>query len=515
MNKYIKSLQIFLLAAFSVAIMQSCTNLDEEVFSSPTGKLLLADKENAIYLFGSAYTYLYPLYGHKFGMGYDCGTDLLCVPQRGGDWEDGGQWHRYHWQTWTAGEDYIRHLWQNAYYAINTVNRLIYQFQSLKDFDSDAAVAELKALRAFLYWRLLDAYGNVPIVDKFPLPDGFLPEQSTRQEVYNFVESELLDAMPSLSTETGVKYYGRMNYYTAQMVLAKLYLNAKVYTGTEQLEKANAAIDEVIKGGYTLTKNSSENFVADASGSTEVIFGIAYDRVEAKPFEIHVFTLHYNLQEKYGLSSKPWNGLCAQEYLYNVLAEDPNDTRINGLLYGFQFGTAGDTIKDASYEKSGVAIDPDGAALNLTPQVNMLMPNCLRQAGARIAKFPFIAGSDGNTSNDFSIFRFADALLMKAEIVWRINGMKSDDSEALGYINQVRERSKAADATEITAQSILDERARELFVEGHRRTDMIRFGVYAEARWEKPDVSPDYVNLWPIPTSELLLNSNLTQNTGY
>jgi hypothetical protein len=149
--------------------------------------------------------------------------------------------------------------------------------------------------------------------------------------------------------------------------------------------------------------------------------------------------------------------------------------------------------------------------LNLTPEVNMLEPNCLRQSGARVAKYPFILGSDRYTSNDIPIFRYADILLMKAELLLR----KGDAGGALQYVNEVRARSGAVPATEVTMESLLDERARELFAEGHRRTDMIRFGVYGNPRWEKPNQSESYTTIWPIPQSQIDVNQNLVQNPGY
>ena len=157
-------------------------------------------------------------------------------------------------------------------------------------------------------------------------------------------------------------------------------------------------------------------------------------------------------------------------------------------------------------------MDPDGAPLNLTPNINMLAPNCLRQAGARVAKFPFITGSDRYTSNDVPIFRYADVLLMKAEILMRSTG---DMGSALTLVNEVRARANATPLSEITFESLLAERGRELYAEGFRRSDMIRFGVYLEPRWEKPDVSPSYVTLWPIPQSQIEANQNLDQNDGY
>ena len=142
----------------------------------------------------------------------DCGTDLLCVPQRGGDWFDGGEWHRFHRLTWTPTEAYVSFRWNTLYYGVTTCNRLIFQFQSLKDVDTKAAVAELRALRALYYLWLVDVYGNVPIVDRFDVPADYKPATNTRLEVYNFIETELLAAMPDLSKETGLLFYGRINY---------------------------------------------------------------------------------------------------------------------------------------------------------------------------------------------------------------------------------------------------------------------------------------------------------------
>ena len=158
-----------------------------------------------------------------------------------------------------------------------------------------------------------------------------------------------------------------------------------------------------------------------------------------------------------------------------------------------------------------VSKDPDGAQLNLTPFVNQLEPNCLRQCGARVAKFPFIEGSDRYTSNDFPIFRYADLLLMRAEILLR----QGNAGDALTLVNQVRARAGASDFTELTFDNLLEERARELYAEGHRRSDLIRFGKYLDARWEKPDVTPEFRELWPIPQAQIDANPNLDQNDGY
>jgi hypothetical protein len=507
-------LKLLIVVFFTGIMHQSCTDLKEEVYSDLTGEKLFEDPDNLIYAFGSAYTNLYWLVGHKYGMvGMDAGTDMVAVPQRGGDWYDGGEWHRWHRHTWLSTDAYMSHWWNILFQGINTCNLLLFQFQSI-NANTDLAQAELRALRALYYYWLIDIYGNVPIISTYDVPAGYKPATEPRQKVFEFIENELTDQfiMNNLSKETGLSYYSRINYYVAKMILAKLYLNAEVYTGTERWQDALDACNEIIDANvYSLEPDFFDNFVADATGSPEHILGVPYDQINATGFEIHLFTLHYNLQEKYKLESGTWNGICFQESIYNSF--DTNDLRRNGLLSGKQYDAEGNQIEDPSYEKfPNIPFDEDGIGLNLTPEVNMLEPNCLRQAGARVAKWPFIEGSPRYTSNDFPIFRYADVLLMKAELILRSGG-NTGDAEAL--VNEVRARAGADPITGLTLDVLLAERGRELYVEGYRRSDMIRFGKYLDARWEKPEVSPDYVKLWPIPKSQIDANSNLIQNPGY
>jgi hypothetical protein len=516
MKKIFLSVSILLIIMFTGLVQQSCTKLEEKVYSDYTGDLFFSNPDNLIYAFGVAYTNLYQVAGNKFGLiGMDAGTDILVVPQRGGDWFDGGEWHRWHRHTWTASEGYVQRWWNVVFYGINTCNRLILQFEPLDPATAEPAIAELRALRALYYLWLVDIYGNVPIQDRFDVPADYKPANNSREEVYNFIETELLDVMGSLSKETGLLYYGRINYYTAQMILAKLYLNAEVYTGTPQWEKAMTAVDTIIASNkYSLSADFFDNFKADASSSPEVILGIAFDQINAAALEIHLFTLHYNLGAKYHFEENCWNGISFQKDFFRTFKD--NDIRKTAMLYGKQYDAEGNQIQDPSYEKFDSQNplkprDPDGIGLNLMDSINELEPNCLRQCGARVAKFPFIDGSDRYTSNDFPIFRYSDVLLMKAELLLRAGNA----GEALGYVNQVRARAGAEDFTEVTFDNLLAERGRELCVEGHRRSDQIRFGKYFEPRWEKPDVSPEYTKLWPIPQSAISVNPNLVQNPGY
>jgi hypothetical protein len=518
MKKFLITLKIFLVGFMILAIQPSCTKLDEEVYSDLTAEKFFENPDNLIYAFGVAYTKLYSLVGHKFGMiGMECGTDILVVPQRGGDWYDGGEWHRWHRHEWQATEGYLSHWWNNIFNGVSTCNRLIKEFESLKDVDVSPAIAELRGLRALYYYWLIDIFGNVPIQSSFDDPSGGKPPTKTRGEVYDFIISELNEILPDLSKETGLQYYGRVNYYVAQTILAKMYLNSGVYLGpgNEEWEKAAAACDSVILAQkYSLSADFFANFQSNATSSPEHIMGVPFDQVYAPQFEIHVFTLHYNLVEKFGILNSSWNGICFQEGFFNSFEEA--DVRRNGLLFGPQLDAEGNPIEDPSYEKFDPQDptkpkDPDGAPLNLTPFVNMLEPNCLRQCGARVAKFPYIAGSDRYTGNDFPIFRYADVLLMKAEALLQLGNA----GEALELVNQVRGRAGVEPFTSLDFENLLAERGRELYAEGHRRSDMIRFGVYLEPRWEKTNASPSYVTLWPIPQSQIDANENLIQNDGY
>jgi hypothetical protein len=515
MKRFFKNIKWMFAGLTLLAVVPSCTDLDEEVYDQLSGDILFQNEENVIYAFGGAYTNLYDLIGHKYNVGSDCGTDLLVVPQRGGDWEDGGEWHRYHWLTWTPSEGYISRSYDLNYKGIVLVNKLIATLELVETDAAKVAIAELRGLRAYYYLNLIDQFGNVVINDKFPVTDEF-PKNSPRDSVYMFIENELLEAMPLLAKENGGNYYGRITYYAGQILLAKLYLNAQVYTGIPQWEKAEAAIDSIMAGPFALETNISDNFIEDASNSKEHIFGVPFDQIKAQALEIHLFTLHYAMVSVFGITESGWNGLSAQESLYNLLAQDANDDRLNGLLYGPMYDKDGNPVQDASFEKFDPLNpkkpkDPDGINLNHTPFINMLQPNCLRQSGARIKKFNFVEGTGRYMGNDVPIYRYADVLLMKAEVRLR----QGDASGALTYVNEVRTRAGAAPFAEVTFDNLLDERARELFAEGFRRSDLIRFGKYLDARWEKPDVSPDYVTIWPIPADEIGLNANLVQNPGY
>jgi starch-binding outer membrane protein, SusD/RagB family len=425
---------------------------------------------------------------------------------------------------------------------------LIFQFSELVDQGlvdqaaADAFIAELKVLRAFYYYYLLDAYGQVPIVTQFADADP-TPPSSTRQEVYTFVAQELSENVPKLTQTVDGSTYGRMNYWAGKAVQAKLYLNSEVYTGTPRWTEAIAACDEIINSGkFSLEANFFINFNLNSEVSKEIIFAIPFDKVFARGFNLPMRTLHYGSQDTYNLTAQPWNGFCSLEEFYNSFEEgdarrgDPGTTAgpaqtRGSFLAGYQYKSNGEPVVDGGAEPA----DPDGTHVNFTPEISQVGPGALRQQGVRIGKWEYEIGGTPDMSNDYAIFRLADIMLMKAEALWR-NTNNPTQGEALALVNQVRTRAGVGDISslngpvsfdlaggDVLGGELLNERGRELFAEGWRRQDLIRWGLFTEVdKWALPIGNPgdrietgDFTILFPIPRGQKDANPNLEQNPGY
>jgi hypothetical protein len=348
-----------------------------------------------------------------------------------------------------------------------------------------------------------------------------------------------------------------MNYYAGQALLAKLYLNAKVYTGAEQNAKVIAACDEIINSGkYSLESNYFANFNVDNSNSKEFIFAIPYDKIFYTGFNLVMQTLSYLNQQTYNLAAQPWNGFCTLEEFYNSYTDDdlrkgdagtlegPAVKRGN-FLAGYQYSSDGKLLEDDGFEVPNLERqpapllgDPDGKIFNFgsigsgQPQINELGPQALRQAGVRVGKWEFEMGGLSDMSNDYVVFRYADVLLMKAEALWR----SGNEAAALVLVNQIRARAGVADLTTLDGKlsfdlegdvvpggELFNELGRELAFEKSRRQSMIRWGVFTDIeKWVLPHynvgdvvVSGEHTNLFPVHKDKLAANPNLDQNPGY
>ncbi|MDH3243248.1 MAG: RagB/SusD family nutrient uptake outer membrane protein [Saprospiraceae bacterium] len=522
MKKYNIPLKVLMITCCLIAFMPACTDLEEEVFSEVTADNFFQTEDELISALGAAYTSLYGYMGTtSLYAAQEVSSDEMVVPTRGPDWGDGGHWVRLHQQLWTAEDPTVTNTWNFLFGGVNSCNRLIFQFQELQNPLTDPFIAELEGLRAIYYLWLMDLYGNVPIVTSFADANP-APPTNSRAEVYNFVESALTAALPLVSESVDGTTYGRVNQMVIQMALAKLYINAEVYTGTPQWQKAAAAANAIItSGNYALENDYFANFNVDNSGSSEFILAIPYDAVFAGGLNIVMQTLSYLNQQTYDLQAQPWNGWCTLEEFYDSYEdgdlrkgepnteEGPSTVRSN-FLVGPQWDVSGKVrLTDAGTLASGV--DPDGEPFTIRKEVNELFPEAWREAGARASKFEFEIGGRPDMNNDYPVFRYADAMLIRAEALWR---MDPGSAEALDLVNQIRERAGVDGFTELTAENLLAERGREVFLECHRRSDLIRFGEFTKAWWEKP-ASEECKELFPIPKSQTDANPNLVQNPCY
>lgn len=441
------------------------------------------------------------------------GTDEAVITQKGGDWFDGGLYIKIHQHQLSSTTWAINDTWNNAYNGIYQCNYLLAGPNAIPNITANQT-AQLRFLRAFFHWRLLDVFGNVKIITQV----GVDAAQKTRLEVYNFVESEVLAAIPDLST--GLQEYGRVNQAAAYAFLSRFYLNAGVYSGTPQWQKAINAADAVINSGlYKLATNYANIFSPDNccndDANKEIIWTVPFDQTTGQGATWHEMTLHYPSQLTWNFANQPWNGFSTLEDFYNSY-DNADKRKASNFIVGQQYASDGTTpLLDLAFTKGY----PNGANLNYTPKINELYPNAWRAGGARFGKFSFKMGAQQNDDNDFPLFRLAEVMLNKAEALCRLNNNWADPTAA-AIVKQITDRSSAP-AAAATEAGMLAERGREMFIEAVRRTDMIRFGTYINGTWwEHPaaDANPNHI-LMAIPNEQITTaqstNFKLTQNPGY
>ena len=422
----------------------------------------------------------------------------------------------FHYQTWSATDGFINANFSRLDFQIKNCNEFLRQTSDAKldsrgvsaDLRTEIATyrAEARFLRAMSYWHFLDFYGGrVGLVTEDSSTDYFLPEQSTPQEIFNFIESELTAIDGELKAPR-TNEYPRADKAAAWMVKAKLYMNAKVYIGIDKYADAMPLLTNIINSGYTLHDNYDELFLADNDrngAQNETIFGVAFDGLNTKTYGGTTFLVHAPIggtmvPAQYGVNGG-WGGVRTTSAFVNKFPAGTADQRSN-------FHTAGQTLEIAD-----VSDFTNGYAISKFRNVDV----------------NGVAGSDAAgdfVDTDFPMFRLADAYLMYAECALRGAG---DMGQALTYVNLVRTRayggSTAGNVSSINLQYILDERARELYWEGHRRTDLVRFGKFTGGSYIWPwkgntangSPTPGFRNIYPLPSNAIAANPLLIQNPGY
>ena len=501
-------------------------------------------------------------------------SDASMIPGRQGDWLDGGAWQNIFLHNFESSVSKYNDVWNNLYRVIGLANSSIDRLNKYLGEHPEYAdyVYELRALRAIYYYYVMDLFGQVPLVVSSEVNANEVA-QSNRSDVFKFVTSELAECIPHLSgqkSQNEGEYYGRITKAVAYMCMAKCAINAPVYTiddttptcysafvGTDKSGKATASeeqgktisemgkkinitldgetrnawetaaycADQIASLGYRLQPSYADNFIVANQNSVENIWTRPNDCVNYKIEDYNIVrTLHYNHGGAIGYQG--WNGACSskqQMLVYGYGTANP-DPRLKLNFY---------TDKDYM-EETGKAVE-DGATgkdleyMPLAVKVDFSAdddPHAMKCAGARMKKYEFDKSTTQQYSfnNDLVIWRYADALLLKAEAAYRMG----NKAEALTIVNEIRARVAATPRTELTLNDILDERMLELAWEGVRRPDQIRFCTFTEPTVDRfngvthnasagdyNDDTQGYTIVYPIPYAVLNLNKNLKQNPGY
>lgn len=544
-----KKLTYYIIAAFAILTV-GCTKLEDQSYTLIISEDFEPTAEDISSLVGTAYgNWRECLYSwDNLIRIMELTSDESVIPARPNGWVDGGKYRILHEHKWTEEDAHVSNNWSTFYAGINNCNRVIYQIESgsipVGD-DSESLVAELKVLRASYYYMLCDFFGNIPLITQYDVPQGYLPEQSTRQQVFDFIVKEIKDNMPLLSEEKAGIMYGRFTKWGAWALLAKMYINAGVYTGTPMWSECVAACDEIIGSHlFDLDNRQKDVFAVENEGAKEMIFTIPFENKYINDYNltsIFIQSLQPANQATFNLNEAPYGGICATPQFINTF--DTDDARYQDNWFkGDQFSASGEPLICSMGGYKGQPL----TYINEVPSI----AESEEIHGFRLGKFEIAMGSRKQQSNDWPLLRYADVLMMKAECLLR----QGQSDEAAKLVTDVRARNfkgeyavgGTQDKATVTGADLekgscydygrrdnrtahtseggadvqygrmLDELGWEFHQEARRRQDMIRFGVYTTKSWFSHDASKqDFRTLMPIPRGQLEKNSNLKQNTGY
>ncbi|HKJ31825.1 MAG TPA: RagB/SusD family nutrient uptake outer membrane protein [Balneolales bacterium] len=417
-------------------------------------------------------------------------------------WNDPGL-PQFNYQSWGASNDFVMGMYDRIYYEITLANEFISHAEKSNNSTIKEYMAEARFVRAFCYWNALDFYGGgVPFVTAKSGIGSYQPKPISKDSLFNYIHSELVAIAPQLPAPHQ-NQYGRVDRAAAWTLLARLDLNSEVYTGKKRYTEAITYCNKIINAGYTLDPSYQHLFEADNNTAKGIIWAVPFDGVHTKTYGGTNFIIHAEVggnmnPSNFGIDGG-WAGLRVTPQFVDKF-DQQKDSRA-------MFYTNGQTkdIKDVQNFKDGYAV---------TKWTNMT-------STGKPGKNPSFADTD------FPVFRLADVYLIYAESVLR-GGSGGSVSQAVKLINKIRERAYGGTSGDITQSQltlkfILNERARELYWEGYRRTDLIRFHDLTGSNyvWSwKGDVqqgtgTSSIYKLFPIPTSDLSANPNLKQNPGY
>jgi hypothetical protein len=425
----------------------------------------------------------------------------------------------YHTMNWTSSNLYITALYERSIYQITVCNELIRQsaddivagkgFNAADVADIKHYRAEARFLRAYQYWVLMDLFGNPPFVTDANPVGIYIPKQISRADLFNYVESEL-KAIDGDLLAPRQNEYGRADQGAEWALLARLYLNAAVYTGTAHYSDAITYSNKVITSGvYSLMAHYANLFKSDNDNlvnNKEVILPVAYDAIHSQNFGGTTFLIcsaHGTDpvdDSTYGIPAGGWSGNRSTQNLPLTFGDYSGATDKRAL-----FGTGTLPINDVLNFSDGLPVykyNNQTSTGSTPPSPNGVL-----------------------CSTDFPLFRLGEMYLIYIESVAR-GGAGGDATTALGYFNTLRERAyedNSGDVASYSLTDILNEREKELYWEGFRRTDLIRYGLFTSGTYLWPWKGgaaagtgvDNHFNLYPIPAADIITNTNLIQNSGY
>lgn len=422
--------------------------------------------------------------------------------------------HDFHNLNWSAGNPMLEGLYIRSSYQILLCNEFMRQCsdanlskRGITGADAETIkkyIPEARFLRAFQYWVLMDVFGNPSFATENDAIGSVMPQQIKRTDLFNYIESELKD-ISTLLPAPKANEYGRADQAAAWALLARMYLNAEVYTGTPRYTDAITYSKKVIDAGYSLESNYQWLFLNDNYKCTnEFIFTINYDGQKSQNYGGTNYIVYAGSSGNIPMSVvgvSGWSGNRVTKNLPNIFPDYTGTIDKRSLFY-----TAGSNIEIVNRAT-------DGYWAIKFKNIN------------RDGSLGYSTGGNLGVGVDMPLFRLAEQYLIYAEAVLR-GGTGGDAALALSYFNKIRERaygSTSGDVGTITTDMILDEREREFYWEGFRRTDLIRFNKFVSSSYVWPwkggiaggtGVDAHY-NIYPIPSPEVSANNNLVQNPGY
>lgn len=547
-----------------------CTKLNENLYDRITSSNFLQTRDDVIRDFLRAFDHGYwSVQGNGLFYAQELPTDELMTPNRDGDWFDGGIYQRVHYHTWSYQDSFTTDMWNALFAGVSMATNSLQDIEAIDPakFNMTQAekadfIAELRTLRAWFNLRALDLYRNIPIVTAVK-GETTMPAQSTPQETFNFIEKELLESMPDLPTSQslGTNGIGRLTKGAAASLLVRLYLNAKVYIGQDKFAECATVCQDIIAGkygNYSLETRWDAPFDYTNSQSPEVIFGFPctfanthyhystemyWYMAPHQAYNLFGFTNWGNMNTRFAL--QPGRDVDSVEYSFNLgkpfvkFQKYPDDYRLKKyknlgnskrqgmFLYGYlPYYSDSTKLVKSNRGYTIFARDQVGWFRDLPPGQVLAdkesdMNHADDNSGIWPAKYPIYPTGDPNTiASAFVEIRLAEIYYSLAECKYRAG----DKAGAATLLNAVRKRNYPAnspslyypDGSQLTDQEMLDEWGREFLVEGRRRTDMIRWGVFNNGTWwdKQPD-GDDHTKIYPIGQVVMSVSPQLKQNPGY